>query len=170
MTSPFQDIEQFPNGLDYSELPLNQDRLAHLLARYAALLAANTLQSPWVRLVTKTDDFPIPAPRETKAPREDVKRISEVETIFNGLVKKWQEETAGSSVTTRRYAHPSYHAILLLKEDAVPLILRELQQRPDWWFEALKLLTKDNPVKPRSTFEEAVNAWIEWGKQNNRIP
>jgi hypothetical protein len=95
---------------------------------------------------------------------------SELEQIFNGLVKNWKEATGGYSVTTRRYAHPSYQAILVLKEDVVPLILRELQQRPDWWFEALRALTKENPVTAGATFEEAVNAWIEWGKRSGRIP
>jgi len=95
---------------------------------------------------------------------------SDLEQIFNGLVKNWKEATGGYSVTARRYAHPSYQAILVLKEDVVPLILRELQQRPDWWFEALKALTKENPVTAGATFEEAVNAWIDWGKRNHRIP
>jgi len=90
---------------------------------------------------------------------------SDLEAIFSGLAKSWQESTGGLSTTTRRYAHPSYQAILVLGEDVVPLILRELQQRPDWWFEALKVLTKQNPVKTGATFEEAVNAWIEWGKK-----
>ena len=93
----------------------------------------------------------------------------ELEQIFYNLVKNWKDATGGYSVTTRRYEHPSYLAILALKYDAVSLILRELQQRPDYWFEALKELTKDNPVKPNATFEEAVNAWIDWGRQRNLI-
>jgi hypothetical protein len=94
----------------------------------------------------------------------------ELEQIFYPLVKSWKDATGGYSVTTRRYEHPSYLAIRTLGYDAVPLILQELQQRPDWWFEALKGLTGENPVKPNSTFEEAVNAWIEWGRQHNLIP
>jgi hypothetical protein len=100
---------------------------------------------------------------------EPVAKPSELEVIFNGLVTHWQEETGLYSVTTRRYAHPSYHAILVLKDDVVPLILRELQTRPDWWFEALKTLTKQDPVSPNSTFEQAVRAWIEWGKRTKII-
>jgi hypothetical protein len=97
---------------------------------------------------------------------------AELETIFSGLVKTWNEVTGGYSVTLRRYAHGSYQAILVLgarEPEVVTLILRELQQRPDWWFEALKVLTKENPVKPGASFDEAVNTWIDWGKRNNRI-
>ena len=100
---------------------------------------------------------------------EIAEKTYELEQIFKGLVKSWQDATGGYSVTTRRYAHASYQAILVLKDDVVPLLLRELQERPDWWFEALKVLTKANPVKPGASFEEAVNSWVEWGKLNNKI-
>jgi hypothetical protein len=90
---------------------------------------------------------------------------AELEIIFNGLVKTWKEGTSGFSITTRRYAHGSYQAILVLGPDVVPLILRELQNRPDWWFEALKALTKADPTKPTDNFHDAVKAWLRWGKE-----
>jgi hypothetical protein len=162
------DIGQSQSGIDYSPLE-NPNGLFHILARYAALIQANALQSRWVSSLTLREDFPIPAPKEASSENIATARTSGVEKIFSGLVKKWQDETLGFSVTTRRYAHPSYHAILLLKDDAVPLILRELQRRPDRWFEALKLLTRANPVAPGSTFEQGVSAWIRWGKENGKI-
>ena len=54
-------------------------------------------------------------------------------------------------------------------KDAITLILRELQQRPDAWFEALKVLTKTNPAIECKTFDEAVKAWLDWGKQKKYI-
>jgi hypothetical protein len=98
-----------------------------------------------------------------------IARPAELEIIFNGLVKRWQDATGGYSVTRRRYAHQSYQAILVLKDDVVPLILKELQRRPDWWFEALEVLTQQNPVPLNASFEEAVNSWIDWGKRTNRL-
>ena len=91
---------------------------------------------------------------------------AELEQIFSGLVATWQEETGGLSSTTRRYAHRSYQAILGLGSGVIPLILKELNNRPDWWFEALSALAKPdvNPVKPGMTFEQAVAAWNEWAK------
>ena len=89
---------------------------------------------------------------------------STVKSRFMELAKQWADETGGYSVTTRRYAHPTYQAILALKGDVVPFILEELRHRPDWWFEALRALTRANPVRPQSSFEEAVTAWLEWGE------
>ncbi len=83
---------------------------------------------------------------------------------FNRLARTWRESTAGCSITTRRYAHSSYQEILVMGKSVVPLILRELQERPDWWFEALKALTKQDPTKPTDNFRDAVKAWLKWGK------
>jgi hypothetical protein len=132
---------------------LKRELESHKSEQFSAFIFENT----W-------GDFHVSAKRVERS------SSAELELIFSGLVKHWQDATGGYSVTTRRYAHPSYHAILVLKEDVVPLILRELETRPDWWFEALQVLTKSNPVKSNASFEEAVNSWIEWGKANNKIP
>jgi hypothetical protein len=93
-----------------------------------------------------------------------------LETIFNGLVKKWKEETRGYSVTSQKYAHPSYQSILVLGPEVVPFILRDLQTNSGRWFEALKALTKrDDITKPSDSYDDAVKAWIAWGKDNKLI-
>jgi hypothetical protein len=93
-----------------------------------------------------------------------------LETIFNGLVKKWKEETRGYSVTSQKYAHPSYQSILVLGPEVVPFILRDLQTNGGRWFEALKALTKRNDItKPSDSYDDAVKAWIAWGKDNKLI-
>lgn len=96
---------------------------------------------------------------------------AEMETIFNGLAKKWREETGGYSLTMRRYAHGSYQSILALepKREVISLILLELQERPDRWFEALKALAKTNPAQDSKTFDETVKSWIKWGKAEKYI-
>ena len=45
----------------------------------------------------------------------------------------------------------------------LPLILRELKERPDHWFVALNAITGIDAAPPKSTFEEAINAWLDWG-------
>src|SRR5580693_4836589 len=53
----------------------------------------------------------------------------ELEDIFRGLVKIWQDSTGGLSSPKRKFAHPTYRAILKLGPSTVPFILRELHQR-----------------------------------------
>src|SRR6266571_4177911 len=84
----------------------------------------------------------------------------ELEIIFSGLAKIWRDSTGGFSTTARRFTHPTYKVILRLGPEVVPFILRELQQRPDWWFDALEFLTKENPTEPTDSFADAVAAWI----------
>jgi len=111
-------------------------------------------------------------------PIADVSRqeaSSSLEKTFKGLAEQWQDATSTFSLNMRRYAHPTYQSLMhtLGKEnirDVVPLILGELLQRPDMWFEALKVLTKENPAQNAKTFDEAVRAWIDWGKREHYIP
>lgn len=97
--------------------------------------------------------------------------LPELEIVFNGLAKNWREATSGYSLTMRRYANLSYQSILALepKRGVISLILRELQQRPDRWFEALKALTKSNPAQDAKTFDETVQSWLAWGKSEGYI-
>ncbi len=98
-----------------------------------------------------------------------------LETIFNVHAKKWRDETRWSAVTMRRYAHPSYQAILVLggKEplEVTKLILKQMQKSPDMWFEALRRLNnlKDEPAKNAKTFEEATSSWLAWGIKEGLI-
>jgi hypothetical protein len=95
---------------------------------------------------------------------------AKIETIFNGLAKRWRDETSGYSLTNQKYAHPAYQSILALGPEVVPLILRELQARPGRWLQALKALNNGfDPSKPGDSFDDAVKAWLEWGRKKELI-
>ena len=103
---------------------------------------------------------------------EETSEDVELKTIFNGLAKKWIEETGGASLTMRRYADSSYQSILVLggkEPKVVDLILHELQRSPDMWFEALRRLTNEDPAKGVKSFEDATKAWLKWGRDKKRI-
>jgi hypothetical protein len=95
--------------------------------------------------------------------------VLDIEQIFYGLAEKWKRETGALSVNSNRYTHPSYRALLDLGEAVIPLVLRELKQRPDWWFDALRKLTRENPASEAKSFDEAAMAWISWGRRNNLL-
>ncbi len=51
----------------------------------------------------------------------------------------------------------------------VELILKEMQNRPDMWFEALRRLTNKNPAESAMTFADATKAWLDWGREQRII-
>jgi hypothetical protein len=95
----------------------------------------------------------------------------DLELRFHKLVANWQAEVAALSSTTARVQHPSYLAIIALGPNVVPLLLRELEQRPNHWFAALKSLTGADPVpRPdRGRIGPMTEAWITWGKEHGYL-
>jgi hypothetical protein len=94
-----------------------------------------------------------------------------LERRFRELVTKWQAEVAPLSSSTARVQHPAYREIIALGPAAVPLLLRELEQRPNHWFAALRSLTGADPVPPseRGQIGPMTAAWIKWGKERGYL-
>lgn len=92
----------------------------------------------------------------------------ELEMEFNHLAEEWRAETRMLSFVTQKSMHPAYQRIIGMGRPVVPLILRDLEQKPDHWFWALRAITGDNPVKSeqRGRMKLMAQAWIQWGKEN----
>jgi len=88
---------------------------------------------------------------------------------FHELASRWHNETYGLSSITKKITNLNYLKIIAMGKAVVPLILHSLAQRPDHWFVALKALTDQDPTSPNSSFEEAVEAWLSWGRQEGLI-
>ena len=90
---------------------------------------------------------------------------------FESLAEQWKTETALLSSTTSMVSHPAYRAIIALGPPVVPLLLRDLEQEPVHWFEALQTITGEDPV-PREHWGNipAMRAdWLTWGRQRGLI-
>ncbi len=85
---------------------------------------------------------------------------------FQSLVSEWKNDTQLMSSTTSMILHKAYQEIIGMGPTVIPLILRELQIRPDHWFAALKALTGVDPVAPsdRGKLVAMTNAWLEWAR------
>jgi len=132
------------------------DRLSQVIDRMAAM-------SP-----TKTEPASTGPSLET---RSQLQNDPDLERRFRELVVEWQAEVAPLSSTTARVQHPSYREIITLGPAVVPLLLRELEQRPNHWFAALKSLTGADPVAPsdRGKIGPMTEAWIKWGKEHGYL-
>lgn len=91
---------------------------------------------------------------------------SDIEARFLGLVAEWKASRGHLSSITRMSQLPAYRAIVAMGQAAVPLLLRELEQRPDHWFWALREITGENPVAPesRGNVAEMARHWLDWGE------
>ncbi len=90
---------------------------------------------------------------------------------FRALASEWRAATAFLSSTTAMVAHPNYQAIIALGAPAVPLLLRELENEPAHWFEALKAITGEDPVSPGDwgKIPAMTAAWLAWGRNRGLI-
>lgn len=88
---------------------------------------------------------------------------------FHELAARWRAETFHMSSTHDVVLNPAYLQIIGLGKPIVPLLLRELQERPEPWFWALTALTGDDPTNGAQTFDEAVQAWLSWGRDKGYL-
>ncbi len=95
----------------------------------------------------------------------------ELEERFQYLADRWREETRGMASPTRKVLNLNYLGILTLTEKVVPLIIKELADRPDDWFLALRVLTRENPVRPEDAgnFKLVTEAWLRWGEERGYL-
>jgi hypothetical protein len=105
--------------------------------------------------------------------RELRKRLASMESPtvrFARLKSAWKAETAATSSLSRVYGSHAYREIIAMGEDALPLIFRELETDPDWWFGALSAITGQNPVAPASAgrLHEMTQAWLRWRSERER--
>jgi hypothetical protein len=89
-----------------------------------------------------------------------------MERRFADLVTWWRRDTEYLSSLTDIINHPAYQAIILMGTPAIPLILRELRERPDHWFTALRAISGNDPVavKNRGDLDAMTKTWLEWGR------
>lgn len=93
----------------------------------------------------------------------------ELQSTFQKLAEQWQNETAILSSIKKKIEHPAYQEIIKMGQTALPLILRELQREPNHWFWALFTITGQDPTNPEDDFDQAVEAWLQWGKDKRLI-
>jgi hypothetical protein len=96
---------------------------------------------------------------------------SDLEEQFRELTERWHKETGAISSVTEILNHPAYLAIIGMGEQVLPLLLRELRDRPALWFKALKAITRQTPVpaSDRSNPKRAREAWLQWGQEKGLI-
>ena len=65
----------------------------------------------------------------------------------------------------------AFKAIINLGWDAVPFLIRDLEQKKRFWFFALNAITGIRPFDPGdiTSYRRMTEAWIHWGKMKGMI-
>jgi hypothetical protein len=94
-----------------------------------------------------------------------------LEERFTELAANWKNETSHDSSIQRITFNPSYLEIIALGEKALPYIFKELREKPDYWFMALKIITGVDPVpkEDRGDVEAMTRYWLDWAEQNKYV-
>ena len=88
---------------------------------------------------------------------------------FRTHVDKWKRSTLHMSSLTKMITHESYLRIIGMGPSVLPLLFKELKERPDHWLVALHAITGEDPASPTSSFNEAVEAWLRWGRDKGYL-
>jgi hypothetical protein len=88
---------------------------------------------------------------------------------FDALSSKWKRDTRHLSLISKQISHPAYLRIIGMGEGAIPLILKELRDRPAHWFAALRATANTDPTGNDDSPSEAREAWLRWGTSEGYI-
>lgn len=99
---------------------------------------------------------------------DSVGTATTIEAEFQRLATEWKQETAHLSSSVMIAEHRAYKEIIEMGEDAIPFILRDLEESPSQWFWALRSIAKESPVRPenRGDVDAMTAAWLDWGRRH----
>ena len=91
-----------------------------------------------------------------------------IEAEFERLATEWKQESAHHSSIVTIAEHRAYQEIIGMGKDAIPFILRDLEESPSQWFWALRAIAGESPVRPedRGDVDAMTAAWFDWGRRN----
>jgi len=92
--------------------------------------------------------------------------MSDLTKIFEELVIDWRGSRDDLDSSSSMCMNKAYQHIIGMGPYAIPLILKELERKPDWWFWALKAISREDPVPEafRGNLALMTRYWLEWGK------
>jgi len=122
-----------------------------------ALCANDAKLGPWL------------IPHKLRRIRRCVKEKPDTKELFLKLAETWRDETWYISSIKKRTSHQAYLKMIGLGPEAVPLILAELADEPDYWFAALEAITREDPAPHAESLQELRDAWLLWGREHGYI-
>ena len=87
------------------------------------------------------------------------------------LAAEWRSGRGHSSLSSEMVTHPAYLQIIGMGKSAIPLLLNEMNERPDHWDWALRAITGTDPVPQEAwgKLRQIASAWLAWGAREGYI-
>jgi hypothetical protein len=102
--------------------------------------------------------------------------IEGIEQRFRRLEAQWKADTQVLSDPAKIMGHSAMRSIIAMGEDVVPIILRELQDKPSLLVWALPEITGENLAPPRTedgflkwNVDKQIEAWLQWGREKGLV-
>jgi len=92
-----------------------------------------------------------------------------VRTLFKVLSDVWIDRTQFVSSLSTIFLDEAYQSIVGLGPSVLPFILERLPEEPERWLWALRVVTREDPVPPDASPDEAVEAWHRWGREHRYL-
>lgn len=94
---------------------------------------------------------------------------AELEAVFEALSAQWLSETQFISSVHVLFLNRSYQRIIGLGRQALPILLRKLEEQPANWFWALECIAREDPAPADAPFADRTQAWLSWGRSRGYI-
>ncbi|MEK7257953.1 MAG: hypothetical protein AAB316_24555 [Bacteroidota bacterium] len=87
---------------------------------------------------------------------------------FEELFQIWKKETLLYSDGDKILGHPAYRKMIALGKPAVPLMLQKLKDDPHFLFDALTVITGEDPIPESHSGRllKMAEDWLAWGIKN----
>jgi hypothetical protein len=122
--------------------------------------SANAFYGQWLWLSRNPTEH-------SQAARYRPQKVDYISQFYRSL-KRWRAETAVKSRIGDKIDHPAFNEIVRIGEPAIPLIVKELYQKPDFLFVALQRITGEDPTPDNcERFSDVVEAWLSWAERTN---
>lgn len=114
-------------------------------------------------------DFPAYKRRRIEATIPASTRRPDVQIELRRLADEWRAATLFTSSIQDMILHPAYQQIIGFGERALPFLIEEIRSSDDYWFWALSMITRTNPVPEDQSgnYRAMKHAWLEWAAANN---
>src|SRR5262249_162335 len=101
-------------------------------------------------------------------PTQQTSIAETVEQRFRKLETQWKDETGHLSSTTKIVNHPAFREIVGMGQAIMPLMLRDMEERPRLWVWALPEITGADPVpaSDQGNIAKMTEAWLRWAREN----